>query len=138
MPTALLLQRESDRPSGAHDPDEREDTGDDAKRVLVCATCLQVVTTTASRIEVGGAHAHTFANPLGFVFHIGCFAVAPGCVPVGEASTEFTWFAGFAWRAATCRGCREHLGWLFRSTHRRFHGLILDRLAEVEEPRPEG
>jgi hypothetical protein len=138
MATALLLQRKSDRPAGAHDPDEREVTGDGAGRVLVCAACLQAVTTTDSRVEVGGAHTHTFANPVGIVFHIGCFAVAPGCIPVGEASKEFTWFAGFAWQVATCRGCGEHLGWLFRSTDRRFHGLIVDRLAEVGEPDPGG
>jgi hypothetical protein len=132
--TAFLLQRGPDRPADLRDPERRERPDDESGRVLACARCLHTVTTTGARIEISGHHAHTFANPHGFVFHIGCFALAPGCAAVGEPTTEFTWFPGFAWQIATCRGCREHLGWLFRSAEGRFHGLIMDRLVEDEGP----
>jgi hypothetical protein len=33
-----------------------------------------------------------------------------------------------------CRGCRAHLGWLFRSEGDVFFGLILDRLAKDAAP----
>jgi hypothetical protein len=91
------------------------------------------VTTTAARIEAGGGHEHTFVNPHGIRYHIGCFATAAGCVPVGEPSAYWTWFPGHTWRIEVCRNCREHLGWLFESADSEFHGLVLDRLAEVED-----
>jgi hypothetical protein len=111
----------------------RETTTDEGGRVLACAACGRPITTTAARIEMDGAHAHTFANPHGFVYRIGCFSTAPGCAPVSPPSTDFAWFAGYAWQIAACTGCGEHIGWLFRSGSARFHGLILDRLVEAED-----
>jgi len=106
--------------------------------VLVCVECLHAITTAGARVERGGHHAHTFSNPHGFVFRIGCFANAPGCNAAGHPSTEHTWFAGFAWQVAACRGCGAHMGWLFTAPGARFHGLILDRLAETEGQGPTG
>jgi hypothetical protein len=132
MSTPFLLQRDRDRPADVREPERRDAPDDDDGRILVCAACLQAVTTTSARIEMSGGHAHTFSNPHGIVFHIGCFAVAPGCGVASESSTLHTWFPGYAWQIAVCRGCGEHLGWLFRSGDSCFHGLIFDRLAETE------
>ena len=113
-----------------HDTRERNDDGDDSGRRLVCASCGHLITHPRERIEVAGAHRHTFANPHGFVYHIGCFAAAAGCVAIGPPSMEFPWFPGHAWQIAICGRCGVHLGWAFRSEQRFFHGLILDKLAE--------
>ena len=84
---------------------------------------------------MSGGHSHTFANPHGFLFHApACFAVAPGCDVISDATAEYSWFPGYAWQVAVCRGCGTHLGWLFRSTDSRFHALIVDRLAETDAP----
>ena len=32
-----------------------------------------------------------------------------------HASTEDSWFPGYAWRVASCGECASHLGWLFTS-----------------------
>lgn len=80
------------------------------------------------RQEIDGAHQHTFFNPAGIVFEIGCFTQANGCMAAGPPSTEFSWFKGFAWRYVLCSGCFTHLGWLFESSQSSFHGLILKRL----------
>jgi hypothetical protein len=109
---------------------------EDRGRVLACARCRRPVTTTADRIEVAGGHAHSFANPHGFRYHIGCFAQASGCRTAGPPSTYWTWFPPYAWQVEHCGSCGEHLGWLFRADEHRFHGLILDRLVEVDEDRP--
>jgi len=130
--TTLLLQHAPDRPADTRKPEKRDTPGDDAGRVLVCAVCLRAVTTTSARIEMSGSHAHTFSNPHGIVFHIGCFAVAPGCGVASEPSTHYSWFPGYAWQIVVCRGCGEHLGWLFHSGDSRFHGLIFDRLTGSE------
>ncbi len=91
-----------------------------------------MVTMGAWRIEVHGSHVHTFANPHGLVFRIGCFSTAPGCVHADWESDDFTWFPGFSWSPAQCAGCGAHLGWRFSSGSSAFHGLILDRLLEVD------
>lgn len=95
---------------------------------LLCARCRHAITRRSRQIAVNGAHTHTFTNPHGLTFHIGCYRDAPGCTEAGTATTEFTWFPGYAWRFAECGGCGVHLGWLFTSTADGFYGLIVDRL----------
>ncbi len=111
----------------------KPDEGEGGREVLACARCRRPITTAAARIAVAGAHAHTFVNPHGLEFRIGCFALATGCLQVGEPTTFWSWFPGYAWQIEHCVGCREHLGWEFRSADHRFHGLILDRLVPLEE-----
>lgn len=95
---------------------------------LRCAKCQHEVTAGRFAIEVDGAHAHTFRNPGGWSYRIGCYAEAGGAVPSGQATDEHTWFPGFAWRFAHCQGCSTHLGWWFVGPGRAFAGLILARL----------
>lgn len=109
---------------------------DEPERYVVCAHCRSVVTVPSARIEVGGAHRHTFANPHGFVFHIACFSRAPGVRGVGAPSHEFPWFAGFTWQVELCAQCGMHLGWFFESRDQAFHGLIIDRLDEEDAGQP--
>jgi len=104
--------------------------------LLACAYCGRAITTGAARIEVSGLHAHRFANPEGIEYRVGCFADATGLVVVGPRSTYWTWFAGYSWQVELCAGCRQQLGWYYRSADGVFHGLILDRLVEVEEGSP--
>ncbi|MDJ0764668.1 MAG: cereblon family protein [Myxococcota bacterium] len=100
---------------------------------LHCAICGHVVTSSDQRVDVGGGHAHTFANPGGYIFHIGCFRTVPGCLISDEESTSFTWFSGYAWSFAACARCSGHLGWQFRSPSDRFFGLVLSRLIEKQD-----
>lgn len=105
----------------------------DAESFILCRQCRQIITRPAERIHVNGGHRHTFANPVGLVFEIGCFRSAMGCAQAGSASDEFTWFAGYSWRLALCTGCLNHLGWSFNSrSGDLFFGLILDHLVTSE------
>jgi len=128
-----LLRAERVAPAGAVRPRAYPSEDEGGASVLACAGCLQAITTAAARTAVGGAHEHTFANPAGFQFRIGCFAHASGCQADGEPSTYWSWFAGYAWQVERCSACGEHLGWLFRGEGHSFHGLVLDRLVEMEE-----
>ncbi len=106
--------------------DERSTT---AEKAILCRRCMHTITSSTERKEVNGSHLHTFANPDGIVFEIGCYGNAWGCRFVGPASTEFTWFKGCLWRIAVCSHCLAHLGWHFSSSGDYFfHGLITDRL----------
>jgi hypothetical protein len=95
---------------------------------LYCFACGSAVTRLRERIAPGGAHSHTFTNPAGYVYRIGCFRSAPGCAQAGELTREYSWFSGYAWRYALCAACRVHLGWFFQGPEPDFFGLILDRL----------
>jgi len=133
-----LRLRESDgkkAPSAGEPADEsREKARPKTRQTIVCAACGHAITDSASRMERAGRHQHTCVNPAGIVYRIGCFRDAPGCVSVGPSSTYYSWFSGCAWQVAVCGGCTAHLGWAFADADARFHGLILARLAERDEP----
>ena len=109
-----------------------EDEEKKREQMLLCRACGHGVTAREQKREVQGRHEHTFFNPAGIVYNIGCFRNAPGCQAVGESSAEFSWFAGCVWRVALCRSCLIHLGWQFQSGDDLFYGLILSRLIEGE------
>jgi hypothetical protein len=98
---------------------------------LFCAACRHPVTHQDERIIVQGSHEHTFTNPQGITYHIGCFREAAGCTAASEATTEYSWFKGYAWRIAYCAHCHVHLGWRFQSGADYFHSLIVNRLTSV-------
>ena len=127
-----------DRPSRRAAPSSSPEVDDEAAvrdrgEVLVCRRCRTPITNRGAAIEVSDQHEHYFVNPHGYDFRIGCFAVAPGCVAHGATTSEFTWFPGHTWQHASCRGCTQHLGWLFRSPRQQFFGLVLDRLVATDE-----
>ncbi len=129
-----LRSKEERKASETPTPDtrvEREPKEDD--RYIVCRQCGQHLTKPSERTSVNGSHTHTFANPSGLVFEIGCFSMARGCAFIGPPSLEFPWFAGYSWQIAICSSCQTHLGWLFVGQHSsQFFGFILDRLQEVD------
>ena len=105
------------------------------RRQLVCLQCGAPITWERARIEMRGAHEHSFFNPYGIVFRIGCFREAPGCRPAGPTSSEFSWFPGYHWKTGHCFQCATHLGWSF-SASAQFFGLILNRLTTAEHDAP--
>lgn len=111
--------------------DERERA---VPRAVVCVDCGHRITTTDARTEVGGQHRHVCVNPHGMPFDIGCWATAPGCAHVGSIEAYWSWFAGYTWQIAICGGCGTHLGWRFAAEARSFHGLIVSRVREADQP----
>jgi len=122
-------------------PDQKGDTAiaekaaaqrlPEEEEYIVCRQCRQAITRPAERISIQGSHQHTFANPHGIVFEIGCFKDVTGCGYAGAATDEFSWFAGYSWRICFCRMCLTHLGWIFSSQAGDiFHALILDRIIQ--------
>lgn len=109
--------------------DETKEDTLEQEEYIRCRQCRNIIASPDDRITVQGAHRHTFANPHGMVFEIGCFKAVKGCGHAGSPSDEFSWFSGYSWRVAVCFMCLTHLGWLFTSDGKEsFHGLILDRL----------
>lgn len=108
---------------------QEEDTGRGAG--LYCRYCRHRITAADAAMAVNGGQVHVRTNPAGIRYEFGCFSRAPGCVAAGTATSEHTWFPGYAWQIALCGGCGEHLGWRFRGDSG-FFGLILNRL--VSDP----
>jgi hypothetical protein len=123
-------------PADAVEHDQQVDTREkdhaEKKDALCCAACKYPITREQDRIQVNEQHQHVFANPHGYIFQIGCFAQAPGCLIAGEETAFFSWFPGYTWRYALCGQCGTLLGWAFRSQMSQFLGLILDRLTQEQ------
>jgi hypothetical protein len=100
------------------------------KDLLCCVECHYPITRKTDRIAVNEEHRHVFANPHGYIYRIGCFGQAAGCVAIGGESSQFTWFPGYTWRVVLCGQCLTLLGWSFRGKESLFFGLIVDKLVE--------
>ena len=134
-PLNLLRAPKENGPTGQTAWAPREDTKEKEsvrpETHILCRRCAQIISSSNEKISVNGSHRHTFANPHGMVFDIGCFRSVTGCGYAGPSSDEFSWFSGFSWRIVVCGLCLAHLGWIFLSgSGNSFHGLILDRIVD--------
>ena len=110
------------------DQDEKKEFNEN---FILCRSCNHKITTLKEKIDINGFHNHTFANPNGIIFDIGCYKNAPGCVYSGHFTDEFSWFKTYKWKVSICASCLAHLGWLFLSSNNDFfNGLIVDRIIE--------
>ena len=129
VPNVMLFREKSESPGLTRDRSTRDESENEQSRALLCRTCSIPITTEKQRIEKQEKHLHTFFNPAGVVYEIGCFRNAPGCLTYGPLSTEFAWFSGYSWQVVCCRSCQEHLGWKFNADDE-FFGLIVKKLKE--------
>ena len=106
----------------------RADDNSQRREFLRCSECGYPITRNVDRTNVNEQHQHVFANPHGYVYQIGCFSQAPGCIIIGEETSHFSWFPGYSWRIALCGRCLALLGWAFRKRESQFFGLILEKL----------
>jgi len=98
---------------------------------VFCKFCNNKITTINDIIDVNGHYQHTFTNPAGVTYLVGCFSSAIGCVNRGKSTFEHTWFNGYSWKFALCSKCQAHLGWFYTPDEEgiSFFGLILDNLS---------
>jgi len=114
--------------------EEKTDTLSKEDEIIICASCFNHITDPGRQIIVNNSFHHTFANPHGYVFEIGCFSTARGCRPGSISSNEFSWFVGYSWKIGVCHYCSTHLGWIFSPDTNglkgtsNFFGLILEKL----------
>jgi len=99
---------------------------------LYCRACGHLVTRRRWLLDRGGIE-HRLTNPLGVTFTVICFIAAPGAARFGTPTREHSWFEGYEWCFALCRGCEAHLGWSYHGTTE-FFGLIKDRLSAQKTP----
>ncbi len=107
---------------------ENETATDKERNPFLCRVCENEVTDSEHSTVVDGRHEHSFVNPAGIPYRIGCFVDVWGCIVHGIPTREFTWFAGFTWCFCSCARCFTQLGWYYQSGRGKFFGLILDNL----------
>jgi len=127
----ILKGEVADKTSSSIEDEDKEEALDQ-KMDILCAECSQSITDDSERIEVNGAHEHTFVNPGGIMFQIWCFARVSAINISGEATEQWSWFKGYSWRIVSCATCDTHLGWVYLAEGEiRFFGLILSRLLRL-------
>ncbi|KAL8602511.1 hypothetical protein ACOMHN_065383 [Nucella lapillus] len=92
--------------------------------VLCCVACTQQVARkedvfSMSREGPLGA----YVNPQGHVHETLTVYKANNLSLLGRPSTEHSWFPGYAWTIAQCRGCASHMGWKFTATKKKLTPL---------------
>ena len=112
-------------------PEENGALSAEEEKLLLCVFCGAGITSRRDGIEIHGGGVHTFLNPAGLIYTIGCFSRAEGCIVLGDPVHDFTWFRDYNWSVALCRECGRHLGWFYRGDGPSFFGLILDYLVEA-------
>lgn len=110
-------------------------------RVLACRRCSKQLGDqqhifSMSKEGPQGA----FVNPGGHVHETLTLYKAKNLRLVGQPSTEYSWFPGYAWTITECLGCWNHIGWKFTSTNpklrpEKFYGFSRKSIeAKVEVP----
>jgi len=109
-------------PAGASPPassprvtaDHEVETG--AYGWYACAACVEHLAREDWVLESSSAAPLVFANPHGRFFELLLVTHVIGGVFERQSTTEFTWFAEYAWRVAGCARCLAHIGWHFEAT----------------------
>ena len=111
------------------------ETAEQPDDALFCARCGHLVTRRRWAFSPAGGHERICANPAGRMFKVLSFLEAPGAADRGPPTEDATWFQGYAWNFALCRGCSTHLGWRYTGDldPPLFWGLIKDLL--VSQPK---
>lgn len=107
--------------------DASDKTDESSERPYICISCAAPIASASAWMAVNGKRQHTFANPGGEVYTIGCFSDAGNLLFAGNPTGHFSWFPGYHWQVAVCAGCGLHLGWRYVAGNH-FFGLIMDRL----------
>ncbi len=131
--SAPWMSRDMMRPdAGQKERPQPEDMEQEPGREggIFCRQCRHLLTSQDQRLEIQGSHGHTFSNPAGLLFQIGCFRLVPGCLPASPPEARWSWFSGYSWQVVVCSSCEVHVGWLYAGGSESFYGLILNRLVK--------
>ncbi len=132
LDTSFFLLQKSPLQLQIGKPLSKEEQREKEEKAILCKNCHGAVTSQSSVIEVNGKHQHSFFNPAGLIYEIGCFSDAGGCITYGDFSYDFSWFPGYARNYALCKSCLLHLGWYFHTENKKnFFGLIKKYLIEA-------
>lgn len=130
-----LLQEDATEGAPASGTSPGSETEREEDSAFLCAVCEAEISWRRALFAMrASSFVQVFPNPLGHMKVIYTFRDAASVRVAGGQTTEFTWFAGYAWSVAYCARCNSHLGWLFQAVASAepssFFGLLKDALVE--------
>jgi hypothetical protein len=131
----LLLEPHKKGSKPTASPTEHEDRAPvEEERRFLCRVCENTITDSSQLFCMRAATVQqVFPNPYGQMRVIMTAKHAQSVAVIGEATSDFTWFAGYSWRVVYCAECRSHLGWLFEANNGRPEG-DLSTVLELDLP----
>ncbi|MCS6914930.1 MAG: cereblon family protein [Myxococcales bacterium] len=116
-PFLSLLRSSGPEPKRAPDraPIAQDEDAASVRRPICCRSCGAVIADAADLLHPVEGQGQVFFNPYGILHEVVTVRHTRGVLPRGPATTEFTWFAGYAWRHAHCARCDAHLGWHYEA-----------------------
>ncbi|XP_061369594.1 uncharacterized protein LOC133312424 [Gastrolobium bilobum] len=88
--------------------------------LIRCKSCQTIIAKRSDMLMMSSeGPLGAYVNPGGFVHEIMTFYKANGLALIGPASTEYSWFPGYAWTIAECATCKNQMGWLFTAMKRK-------------------
>lgn len=131
-----LREREPAAPAAAPLP-TADEVAAEGEAALVCRACSATVSSERWLFSMRApSPVQVFPNPHGIMLEIMTLEAAWGLRFESWASTDFTWFAGYAWRIVYCHGCAAHLGWRFEGSGApsTFFGLLTKAVGSAPGP----
>ncbi|XP_054788639.1 uncharacterized protein LOC129294361 isoform X2 [Prosopis cineraria] len=85
-----------------------------------CRNCQTIIARRSDMLVMSSeGPLGAYVNPGGYVHEIMTLHNASGLALIGRATTQYSWFPGYAWTVANCATCERQMGWLFTSTNRK-------------------
>jgi hypothetical protein len=134
--TLLRLRDDKTAPFRGRSPSRDPQSDGEAERLrMLCRGCKTPISDRSFVFGPAGAPpVQVFTNPEGRVCEVLTVHRAESLLFVGPATTEHTWFVGYAWRVALCAQCLRHLGWRYEAVAEAlppvFFGLLSSELVE--------
>ncbi|KAL6433699.1 hypothetical protein ACFW04_005755 [Cataglyphis niger] len=88
-------------------------------KIYVCVNCESFIGRQSHMFPMNKEGPQgTYVNPGGIIHETITFYHVQGIMLSDAApSTEYSWFPGYAWTIAICKGCHHHVGWKFTAVH---------------------
>jgi len=85
--------------------------------VLCCRNCEEEIGKQEDIFSMSSEGPQgAYVNPGGYVHETLTLYKAKNLSLIGEPSTEYSWFPGYAWTICQCRFCDSHMGWKFTAS----------------------
>ncbi|XP_012267633.2 protein cereblon [Athalia rosae] len=88
-------------------------------RLLTCSSCDDFIGKQSDVFPMNKEGPQSaYCNPAGIIHETVTLYKAQGLILNDEVpQTEYSWFPGYAWTIALCKGCHGHMGWKFTAVH---------------------
>jgi len=128
-------QAEFDSSKSKPKPNADDAAKSNESKSILCKICTTEISSSDWVISMGPkGTTQAFANPAGHLREILTLSQAWQLHLDENVTSDFTWYAGYAWRIAYCGNCAQHLGWRFEAigdqSLQLFYGLLTKAIVQ--------